>query len=168
MVEMIPRLVVLSIIAVAVFGVASAFYSYNVSVRDVEARLLGFAVADCLSEKGVINLEDIGEKNYDKILSYCGLAGGERVYVGLEIMDLSDKKIESLYEGDSGLLWVRDFFEKVVTGEVVSGFSSKNVEKIIKYNPGYYDFEYPVFVVADGREIEGKVKMEVLINYEDE
>lgn len=169
MVEMIPRVIMLSIIAVSVFGIASAFYSYDVSVRGVEARLLGRAVVDCLSGDGVINLDEIGEEERKNILSYCGISEEERLYVGVEVMDSSGKKIGELYEGDSGLLWVKDLFE--LTGNVVNGFASKevkSVKKIERYMPGYYKFEYPVFVVENGNEAEGRVKVEVLVSHENE
>jgi len=166
MVEMIPRIVILSVIAVVVFGIAASFYHYDISVRDVEARLLGRVVVDCLSEGGVVDLDKISEENYDEVLSYCGVSGGERVYVEANVIDSSGKSVARLYEGDSGLIWVRDLFE--LTGNVVNGFSTKSTEKIEKYSPGYYAFEYPVFVIEGGREFEGKVNVEVLVNYEDE
>lgn len=163
MVEMIPQLIVLTIIAVSVFGLASMFYAYKVSVRDVEARLLGRTVVDCLAGEGVVNLDNIGTEYYDKILSYCGVVVGERGYVGVEVLDSSDKEIIDFYEGDSGALWVRDLFE--LTGRVIN---SENLERVVKYSPGYFSHEYPVVIVKDGRGLEGKIKMEVLVRYEDE
>ena len=64
LVEMIPILVVVSIIVVAVFGISATYYSYEISVRDVEARLLGRVVMDCLARDGVLNLDEIGKENY--------------------------------------------------------------------------------------------------------
>jgi len=137
MVSMIPVLVMVAVIATAVFGVSATSYAYDISVRDAEARLLGRGIANCLSEDGVLDLDKVGG-NSDSIISYCGMRGSERIFVGVDVMDSSDKKVAYLSEGDSGLLWVRDLFGKaVLTGNAVSGWDNENVEKIAKYNPGY-------------------------------
>ena len=170
MVEMIPFLIVVSIIAVIIFGASSVYYSYDISVRDAEARLIGRQISDCLSGEGVLNLDEIAEGERGEILRYCGLESNERIYVGLDVFDSSGKKISVLSDGDSGLLWVRDLFGKAVSnGKAISGWGNENVEKMINYNPGYFGYEYLVFIVnseSSEREFEGKVKMEVLVNYE--
>ncbi len=171
MIEMIPTLVVITVIAVVVFGVSATYYSYDISVRDAEARLLGIAITECLAGEGVLNLDEIDSEKYDEVISYCGMRSSERFYVGVDVFRGQDSKakskVETLSEGDSGLLWVRDLFEKtVLTGNVALGWNNENVEKIAKYNPGYFNFEHPVLVVKDGNSFDGEVEVEVLVNYE--
>jgi len=169
-VEMIPVLVVVSIVAVVVFGFSTSHYDYDISIRDSEARLLGVLVEKCLVEEGVLNLDDVGEEIEEGVLFYCGVLGGERIYVGVEVeWETEDDGLQLMKfsEGDSGSLWIRDLFERVaVTGNVASGLNNENVEKIAKYNPGYYDFEHPVLVVSEGDDFDGKLRVEVLVNYE--
>ncbi len=167
MVEMIPILIMISVIAITVFGISASYYSYNISVRDIEARLLARGMIECLSGDGVLNLNEIGEIDYEKIISHCGITGSERFYVGINIFNSSGDKVVVLSEGDSGLLWVRDLFERaVLTGNAVLGGNNKNVEKIARYNPGYFSFEYPLLIIKEQKSFEGVAKVEVLINYE--
>lgn len=77
-------------------------------------------------------------------------------------MDSSDRKIVSLSEGDSGALWIAELYGRaIITGKAIVGEDGGG-----KYNPGYIKFEYPVFVLRNKVESEGRVEMEVLVNYE--
>ena len=164
-VEMVPVLVLVSAIAVVIFGVSSVYYAYDISVRDAESLLLGRAIVECLFPEGVLNLDNIKEEDRSFILRHCGIEESERIYVGVEVD--SDARKVYLKDGDEGLLWVRDLFEKVVvTGNAVSGWNNENVERIAKYNPGYFSDEYKAFVFENGVTRDGFVKVEVLINYE--
>lgn len=166
-VEMIPVLVMLAVIAVVVFGISVKYYDYDISVRDAEARLVGISIEECLSESGVLNLDEISESAVDEVLVYCGIKGENRVYVGVEVLDSSGDNVASFSEGDSGSLWVRELFDRAAaTGNVVSGLNSKSVEKIVKYKPGYFEFEHPVVVFREGNDFDGVLKVEVLVNYE--
>jgi len=162
-ISMIYRLLMVTVVAFIVFGVSSLSYAHYIDVRDAEARILAREASICLSPDGVLNLDSITEKNYKNILSYCGISQSERFYIEVNVVDSFDKKIAKMYEGDSGALWVKDLF---LTGNAVLGWSAKNVELINKFNPGYFKFDYPVFILKDGKKIEGKIKMEVLVNYE--
>ena len=162
MIDMIWFLGAVSTIVVIIFGISATSYGYDISVRDSEARILGVKILDCLAEGGVLDLDEINEEDYDKVFSYCGFGKSERVYIGVEVFG-DQGRLEFLSEGDSGLLWVRDLFGKVVEA---SDFNNDRVESIAEYNPGYFSFERSVFVVEDGDKVGGKVKLEVLINHE--
>jgi hypothetical protein len=168
-VEMIPILVMVSVIAVVVFGASSVYYNYDISVRDAEARLLGRAVGNCLAPEGILNLDEAIEGD---ILEYCGLESNERFYVGVDVFGeeeglLGNEKMASFSSGDSGMLWVRDLFGKaVLKGNAVGGWDNENVEKMVNYNPGYFGYDFSVHVIRDGERSSGKIEMEVLVNYE--
>lgn len=164
---MIYRLLIVTFIAFIIFGVSSVFYDYEIDVRDVEARLLGREIFDCLAPSGVLNLDEIPKEDFGRIVSYCGFQSSDRVYVGVDVMDSSDKKIAGLYEGDSGVLWISKIYGKaIITGKAIVEGSSLNGEGVGKYNPGHIKQEYSVFVVNNKERIEGKVVMEVLVTYE--
>lgn len=152
---MIYRLLLISLIAFGIFSTSSIFYNYDINIRNAEATILARGISSCLSPNGVLNLDEISEKNYVKILSYCGISNIDRFYVNVDVVESSGSKVARLYEGDSGALWIKELFKEGIT------------EKIEKYTPGYFDFEYPVFILKDGAKIKGNVKMEVLVNYED-
>lgn len=170
MVEMIPFLAMVSLVAVVVFGVSASAYGYDVSVRDVEARLMVREMSQCLIAEGVIDLDKIGEDYYDNVFSYCGLREDARFYIGVEVEFgepiFGIRRSVDFSEGDSGSLWIRDLFTGavVLTGRVVG--SNEHLEKMAKYQPGYYISEYPVFVLKDGKEVEGEIKVEALVNYD--
>ena len=149
---MMYRMLVVSFIAVVILGISSVFYVHYIDVRDAEAVVLAKVVVDCISPSGVLDLALVGDEG---VLSYCGFDGNEveRFYVSVSVLDSDDKKIGDLSEGDSGAMWVREIFDdaKVAVG-------------LKKYEPGYFPWEYPVFVLRDGVKVEGVVKMEVLIN----
>ncbi|MFH1521760.1 MAG: hypothetical protein ABIF18_02265 [archaeon] len=163
----IYRLLMVTVVAFIVFSTASISYEHYIDVRDAEARILAREVSDCLSPDGVLNLDKIPEKDYENVLSYCGISQSERFYVGIEVVDSFEKSVAKMYQGDSGALWIKELFGKVaVKGNEVFDGNEKNVEIIKKFNPGYYKFEYPVFVLKDNKKFEGKIEMEVLINNE--
>ena len=160
----IYRLLMVTVVAFVVFGVASISYSHYIDVRDAEARILAHEVSECLFPEGVLDLDEISEEEYGNILSYCGISQSERFYVEVNVFDSFDEEIVKMYQGDSGALWVKELF---ITGNSILGWSAKNVEMMKKFSPGYFDeLEYPVFVLKDGEKIEGKIKMKVLVNHE--
>lgn len=142
---MILRLVLVSIIAFAIFGVSSIFYAYHVEVRDAEAVILTRQVSECLSPEGVLNLDNLFEDPDKGILSYCGFSFNERFYVGVKVFDGGGNLLAELSQGDSGASWIR---------ELTGGAG--------KYDIGYRAFEYPVLI--DG--VEGKIKIEVVVKNE--
>ena len=155
---MMYRMVVVTLIAVIIFGAASVFYNYEIDVRDAEARILNRAVVDCLAPEGVLDLDEISEKDYSRILSYCDISGVERFYVGVGVFDDEDK-VASLYQGDSGAVWIQDLY---MTGRAIV-----DTDVVGRYAPGYFLASYPVIVLKDGDEFDGKIEMEVLVNHEE-
>jgi len=170
-IQMIVKMLLLSVIALGVFALSAIFYEYHVDVRDAEARILAREMVECLSPNGVLDLDvvsprdDSGEPGEDNIMIYCGFSNVGRFYVGVDVLDGAGTRVEKLEQGNSGALWVRDLFDKAegLTGAVIAGDAVRAVDKIVKYDPGYFVFEYPVFVVSEGDRFEGKVKAEVLI-----
>lgn len=151
----IYRLVLITLIAFVIFGISSVFYNHEIDVRDAEAVLMARTISNCLSPNGVLNLDGIS--NRGELFSYCGLSESDRYYVGVDIL-VGDEKLERLYEGDSGSLWIKELFEGVDVDELgVAG----------KYKPGYFSYEYPSFVLKDGKKFEGKINVEVLVNYDE-
>ena len=145
---MIYRLILVSVIAFAIFGISSIFYAYEIEIRDSEAIILTRQVSECLSPEGVLDLDEALEKFKGGILSYCGLSK-ERFYVGVEVLNGAGDVVAEFSQGDSGASWVR----KITQG---AG----------RYDPGYRTFEYPVLIGRGISEIEGKVKMEVVVSHE--
>lgn len=145
---MIFRLVLVSVIAFTIFGIASIFYAYEIDIRDTEAVILTRQVSECLSPDGVLNLDEISEEFENSILSYCEFAD-ERFYMGIEVLNGAGDVIAEFSQGDSGSSWVR-----------------KLTQNAGQYNPGYRTFEYPVLIGQGISEIEGKIKMEVVVSHE--
>ena len=159
---MMYRLLMVSLVAFIVFGASSFVYSYYIDVRDVEARILAREVVDCLIDDGVLDLSG-------KLLGGCNFVKNDKFYVGVEVFRDGDS-IKEFSEGDSGALWVRDLFGKAggLTGNDVFNDAANSVESIAKYEPGYYNVDYSVVILKDGKELEGIMKLEVLVNYGDE
>lgn len=152
---MIYRLLLISFIAFVIMGVSSVFYAHYVDVRDAEARILARDVMECVSPEGILNLDGISVEDRKNILSYCGFGSEdvERFYVELKIENSG--KVIWLSQGDSGALWVLDIFE-----------SDQLSEGLRKYEPGYYDWSYPIYVLENGNKFEAEVKGQVLISNE--
>jgi len=145
---MIYRLILVCVIAFAIFGISSIFYAYEIEVRDSEAAILTRQVSECLAPEGVLNLDEVMADPEEGILSYCGLAK-ERFYVGVEVLDDAGEVIAEFSQGDSGSDWVR----KITQG---AG----------KYDPGYVVFESSVLVGQGISEIKGRIKIEVVVSHE--
>ncbi|MFA5061249.1 MAG: hypothetical protein WC494_02960 [Candidatus Pacearchaeota archaeon] len=147
---MMYRLILITLIALAVLGVSSVFYSHYILVRPAEALIMTRQIADCftLEEK---NFEEVEER---KVLSFCGYEEKEieRFFVKVNFLDNSGNIIKSVYQGDDGAMWVKDLYEK----------QKENVKSIEKYAPGYYLSEYPLYNKNNGEEI--IMKVEVLVN----
>ncbi|MCK5449793.1 hypothetical protein KAI32_02925 [Candidatus Pacearchaeota archaeon] len=152
---MIYRLSLVSLIAVVVWGISSVSYAHYIDVRDAEARVLARSVVECVSPDGVLDLDIIPDEGRKNIFSYCGFEDFEvgRFYVELKVE--SSGKVTRLSQGDSGALWVLEIFKN---DEVSEGLR--------KYEPGYYDWSYPVYVLDEGNKFVAEVKGQVLINNE--
>ena len=150
---MIYRLLLVSIIAFVILGISSVFYAHYIDIRDVEARVLAREIVECVSPDGVLDLDVFPKNDRKNILSYCGFGESERFYVELNVY-FSGKDVK-LSQGDSGLLWVLDVFE-----------DDRVSEGLRKYEPGYYNWSYPVWVLDGGNKFEGEVIGRVLVSDE--
>lgn len=167
-INMMYRLFMVSVVAFIVFSAGSLSYNYYIDARDVEARIMARDVVECLAGDGVLNLDGIRKDDRDAIVGYCGFPPSDRFYVGVEVLDSSGSVIEKMKEGDSGMLWIGDLFGRVrdFSGNVIAGKVVKGLDDMVQYEPGYYFANYSVFVVNEGKREEGKIGVEVLVNYE--
>jgi len=152
---MIYRILLISFIAFVILGISSVFYAHYIDVRDVEARILARSIVECVSPEGILNLDIISEDDRKNILSYCGFDDSEvgRFYVELKVENSGE--VTKLFQGDSGALWVLEIFE-----------SDRLSEGLRKYEPGYYDWSYPIYVLDNGNKFIANVSGQVLISNE--
>jgi len=149
------RILLVTIIALVIFGVYTIFYTYHIDIRDSEARILGRGIIDCLAPRGIANLENMNSQI--SLLNLCKYSGSyERYYVKATLYDAQDTAIVTKTHGDSGLIWIRDLLA-----------SSKVDSSIQTYKPGYYTETYPVLFNKDETLQEGKMELEVLVNAEE-
>jgi len=159
-INMMYRLFMVTVIAFIVFGAGSFVYGYYIDVRDAEAHILARGVVDCLAGDGVLDLR----RDVDNMIQGCGIVDIDRAYVGVDVVDVRGREIASFSEGDSGSLWLKDLYGKVVaTGNALAG-----TEGLGEYEPGYYKANYSVVVLDSSGRFDGKMKLEVLVNYADE
>jgi len=135
-------------------------YGYYIDVRDAEAHILSREVVDCLAGDGSLDLRG----DVDEMIRECGVVDVGRAYVGVDVVDLNGKEVASFSEGDRGSLWMRDLYGKVVA----TGNSLAGTEGIGQYEPGYYKANYSVVVLDSSGKFDGKMKLEVLVNYANE
>jgi len=153
---MMYRLVLLGLVAFAILGVSSIFYTHDVETRDAEAMVLTKVVVDCIAPNGVLDLNGFPDRDRANILTHCGFSDEEteRFYVEIEVLNSNtERKVGELSHGDSGMKWVKEIFD---AGKAAAG--------IKKYKPGYYEGEYSVSVVDGENDFRGEVKTEVMIN----
>ena len=152
---MISRILLVSFMVFVILGISSVFYAHYIDIRDAEARVLARNLVECVSPDGVLNLDVISGDERKNILSYCGFGSveSERFYVELKVAGSGG--VIKLSQGDSGMLWVLDIFE-----------SEKISEGLKKYEPGYYNWSYPVYVLDGGNKFSGEVSGRVLISDE--
>ncbi len=111
-IQMMPRLVIISLIALVVLGGSNVIYSHHINIRTAEAMLMTRQVVDCLAPRGVVDLNLYKENK--KIFSICGLGGGEmdRFFINISIRDSGGVEVLRLQEGDSGATWIKDLFDR--------------------------------------------------------
>jgi hypothetical protein len=155
MIMMVARLAVIAIIAFTILGVSSIVYSYDINVRDVEARIMAKNIVNCLVDNSLFDVDSVvkNDEMLYSIISYCGYSGDlDRYYVRAEITQFEGEWLV-LVQGDSGAKWVREMSESVTNYEL--------------YNPGYYRWSYDVNVEkgeGEGVGKNSKIVVEVLVN----
>ena len=155
---MVTRVLMVIFIAFIIFGIASVFYAYHIDVRDAEAAIMGRNVVKCLASDGVFDFDDYPDGELDKLLIYCGFGDAElgRVFARV-VFTSGGNELARLYQGDSGTLWVREIFKNkgVNLGEGLG-----------QYEPGYFNWDYSVFVLKDGARVDAKMNVEVLMQHD--
>jgi|ETN01SMinimDraft_4_1059930.scaffolds.fasta_scaffold23001_4 hypothetical protein len=152
---MLYRMFWVLLIAFIILGSGAFFYEYYVDVRDIEAQVMAKKVMNCFGDE--FNLDEFPVIEYSgKLLEYCGFSSEEldRIYILANIF-VDGKVVGVLEQGESGVLWVKEIYEK-----------DKTVDEIAKFEPGYFLNSFPMnFIYLDERK-QGEVKMEVLIQHE--
>lgn len=152
----IGRLLTVVFIAFIIFGVASVFYSHYIDVRDAEAAIVGRSVLNCLAPNGIFDFDAYPEESVDKVFSYCGFGGEiDRIFVRV-IFSKDGDELVRLYQGDSGALWIMEMYKD----------KSRLGNELGKYEPGYFKWDYSVFVLKDGNRVDASMNVEVLVKYE--
>lgn len=150
---MIYRLVLLTFIALIVFGLSAVYYEYYIDIRGSEAGILGKDIVNCLAPQGVFVNVPLEYQN--KILDYCGIKNTARFYVNVSVLRVDNSLFTSLQQGDSGAKWVKDINPNLLQGEAKT------------YVPGVFSKDYPIILIgADGKTNDGKLNVEVLVSHE--
>jgi len=135
------RLILVAIIAFVVIGMSTLIYSYDVNVRDVEARILAREVLNCVSEPGFFEKVNLDSEAQYNILDVCKFHGDfSRIFVRLTMYSSSGEE-RVIQHGDSGSVWVRDIV-------LASG------DEYDEYEPGFYR---NTFMSSDGTKIDMEV-----------
>jgi len=155
---MIYRLILLSFIVLVILGISAVYYEVYIDVRDAEAQIMAQNVVDCLSPKGILDLDSYPPDLENNLLFYCGygVVESERFYVRAVVLDESGDEVKKLNYGDSGLEWVKDVFSK-----------TKVAEGVRRYEPGYFPAtNFSSYINDGGRKFSGKINVEVIMNNE--
>jgi len=147
------RVLVIIFISVIVLGISSLVYSHYINVKDSEAVILARQMVECVAPLGILDLDSLSkEKN---IFTYCGFEDFEveRFFVSI-LAKVDDEEVGKLIGGDEGFLWVREIYE-----------SGAKTDSIKRYEPGYFNAQYSVYVLDGGVEKMGDMIVEVIINY---
>lgn len=147
---MIYRLVLLTFIALIVFGLSAVYYEYYIDIRASEAGIMAKDVVNCLAPQG--SLVNVPIEYQNKILDYCGIKNTERFYVNTTVFNSDNSLFVSFQQGDSGQQWIKDIFSNnQASGEVKT------------YEPGYFKKDYPI-ILNSGKD--AKMNVEVLVQHE--
>ena len=158
---MIYRLLLISLIAIIILGLAAVFYDYYIDVRSLEAGILSQKVTNCLAPEGVLDLSKINSNQGKSILDYCGIRNVNRMFVRINVSSATEGKSMAFFQqGDSGSAWVRELYKN----------SWDSTGSIRKYEPGYYSSDIlggsKILVIESGKKVEGKMIVEVFVNHE--
>jgi hypothetical protein len=162
---MIYRLILVTAIALVVFGIFAVFYDYYINVKDVEAKILEKQLINCLAPEGVFDISKI--KGYEKnIFEYCNIKNTDRFYARLSVLKNFEKaearevkdgdKLFVLEAGDSGKEWVKKLFES----------NPDSVKKILAFEPAKSNRVYAVNFIDGNTKIKTGIYTEVIVNEE--
>jgi hypothetical protein len=153
----IYHVVLVTFIAFTILGVSAVLYDYSVNTRDSTSMLVARAIVDCIAPNGFFDLDSLDEKDKEDIFSFCGFneQTNEEVFVSLKIMD-GESEVDKIIVGNEELLWVRRIY--------TSGLKSKSIEK---YEPGYFNGEFFLNVLKDGKISRNNMIVEVIVKHEE-
>ena len=158
---MVYRMLLLTFIAFVIFGLSAFFYEYRVDVRNLEARLINYGLADCLFSSGSLDLDRISN---EKILDYCGYGRGElgRLYTSLEVSEVKktgnkilSKKVFETSQGDSGKGWALVLKKLANSGEWKRHFPGDSGK-----------IAYPIIAKMEGRSFDASASIRVVVGDE--
>lgn len=153
-IQMLPRLLLVSIVAFVVLGISNTLYSHTINIRSAEAMLMTRQIVDCIAPEGILDLEKYSmNKN---LFFICQIGGGDldRFYVEAIVKDPDDKELLKLFSGDSGATWIRELFDKA-TKNSLGGIKTSQ--------PGSFSKDYSI-ILKDGSA--GKLFVEVFVKDE--
>jgi len=152
----IYRVLMLILISAVILGVSSVAYSHRVDVQDIESMILSREIADCLIDKGVVDLTSL--RSSDNLFTHCGFdAEKMKLFFALALIKIEGKDDFKIEGGDSNLIWIRDLFG-----------DTKKTDLVTKYKPGYFNIYYEVVVLDGGVKKDGKLFLEVIVNEDKE
>jgi hypothetical protein len=146
----IYRLILVTFVAVIIFGISSVFYEPYIDVRDAEARIMVRDIVDCFTVGETVSLTAGND-----LFSLCKLdiADVDRFFARVKVKDSEGNVLKIYYSGDSGSLWVKEFFDTSLS------------EEMGKFKPGYFHASYPVFV-KNNSVVNAIIEVEVLVKDE--
>ena len=152
----IYRLVLITLIALIILGMAAVFYDYYVDVRNTEAQIMAREVVNCLAPEGVLDLRNIENSDFakKKILQYCGFEEEEakRFYISIDVRDFENEEVLKTFEqGDPSNAWVHELFKAYEN-------KKSSVESIATYEPGYFKAPYSVNIIYLKESVPVKIK----------
>ena len=151
----IMKVVLVSFIALVVLGLSNFFYDHYIDVRDSEARILAKQVMNCVVPEGKFDLNVLPEEM--DIFSYCGFSvmDMERFFVRVWVKNDKGAIVRKYVEGDEGSLWTKKIYDLNLEGD-----------NIKKYEPGYFQNKYIVWVVNETSQFQGDLYVEVVVKDE--
>jgi hypothetical protein len=149
---MIVRLVLLTIIAFAVYFISSLYLNYHLDIRPAESSILSAQITECIAPNMRIELSSKLEDIDERILSYCGFSGGQNSYIFINITENDGKEIKFFEENqinrESGAIY---------------GVTKKEQDPIERYRPGSFIMKTPITLIENGNSRSGIIKVGVNI-----
>ena len=149
---MMYRLVLVTIIAFIILGIAAFVYDFDINVRYSEAAIMQKRVVNCFAPEGAVDLDKLSVVGKE-LFGYCEIkiSDGEvgRFYVSVVVKGANGEELKKFEQGDSGIFWISDLSKKAGGNEFK------------KYNPGVREGNYNVFVVDGDKKIDGKMEVKI-------
>ena len=154
---MMYQIIFVTFVAFVILGVSGMFYDYTVNTRDSESMLIARTVMDCVISDGVFDIDSLSEEDREDIFAFCGFNSqiNEKVFVSLEIFD-GENSVDKIATGNEELLWVKKIY--------TSKLKTKSIDK---YEPGYFNGEFPISILKNGEILKRNMLVEVIVKYDE-